>query len=88
MDGAETAQVYVRPINPKVERPYKELKGFDKKMIEKGGSCRMEITLDKDAFSYYRPESDEFGYDPGKYEILVGSSSDDIRLRKTIEIKK
>lgn len=88
MDGAETAQVYVRPIDPKVERPYKELKGFDKKMIEKGGSCRMEITLDKDAFSYYRPESDKFGYDPGKYEILIGSSSDDIRLRKTIEIKK
>lgn len=85
-DGAECAQVYVRPISPSVPRPLKELKGFDKKMIAAGEKCTMEIILDKDAFSYYDETKEEFVCDKGKYEILVGSSSEDIRLKKTITI--
>lgn len=85
-DGAECAQVYVRPISPSVPRPLKELKGFDKKMIAAGEKCTMEIILDKDAFSYYDEIKEEFVCDKGKYEILVGSSSEDIRLKKTITI--
>lgn len=86
MDGAETAQVYVRPISPEVERPYKELKGFDKKFIRSGGKSVYEVELDSDAFSYYNVEKHDFILDKGKYEILVGTSSDDIRLVKTIKI--
>ena len=48
----------------------------------------MEITLDKAAFSYYKTELKDFDYDAGSYEILVGSASDDIRLRKVIKIEK
>ena len=62
-DGAETAQVYIRPINPKVERPYKELKGFAKHFIRKNAVQEIEITLDKDAFSYYKTELKDFDYD-------------------------
>ena len=87
-DGAETAQVYIRPINPKVERPYKELKGFAKHFIRKNAVQEIEITLDKDAFSYYKTELKDFDYDAGSYEVLVGSASDDIRLRKVIQIEK
>ena len=87
-DGAETAQVYIRPINPKVERPYKELKGFAKHFIRKNAVQKIEITLDKDAFSYYKMELKDFDYDAGSYEVLVGSASDDIRLRKVIQIEK
>ncbi|NDW08723.1 hypothetical protein D0T56_03520 [Dysgonomonas sp. 520] len=87
-DGAEAAQVYVRPIKPKVTRPYKELKGFSKHFIEKGSAQIFEILLDKEAFSYYKEELKDFDYDAGQYEIMVGSSSADIRLQKTIEIKK
>ena len=87
-DGSETAQVYVRPIHPKVERPYKELKGFAKHFIRKNTGQEMEITLDKAAFSYYKTELKDFDYDAGSYEILVGSASDDIRLRKVIKIEK
>ncbi|MDE6391159.1 MAG: fibronectin type III-like domain-contianing protein, partial [Duncaniella sp.] len=87
IDGKEVAQVYVRPVNPKVFRPYKELKGYDKKMVKAGETVRFDISLDKDAFSYYKTEIHDFGFDPGEYEILVGNSSDNILLRKTIRIK-
>ena len=86
-DAAETAQLYVRPVDPKVERPYKELKGFEKVFVGKGESVEVEIVIDSEAFSYYSPESRDFVCDPGHYEILVGGASDDIRLRKMIEIK-
>lgn len=87
MDGMETAQVYVRPIDPKVVRPYKELKGYDKKMIRKGQSQTYEILLDHEAFSYYKPELKDFGWDAGEYEILVGTASDHILLRGKIKLK-
>lgn len=86
-DGKEVAQVYVRPIDAKVFRPYKELKGYDKKMIKAGQTVRFEISLDSEAFSYYKTDRHAFGYDAGEYEILVGDASDNILLRKTVKIK-
>lgn len=87
-DGSETAQVYIRPIDSKVERPYKELKGFDKRFIRKNATQKMEVILNKDAFSYYKTELGDFDYDSGSYEVLVGSSSDHILLRETIELER
>lgn len=87
IDGKEVGQVYIRPINAKVFRPYKELKGYDKKFIKAGESEKYEIVLDQEAFSYYAPEIHDFKYDAGEYEILVGNSSDNITLRKSIRIK-
>lgn len=87
MDGMETAQLYVRPINPKVMRPYKELKGYEKKMIPAGATVSYEIELNDEAFAYYNPELNDFGVDPGKYEILVGSASDNILLNTTVKVK-
>lgn len=85
-DGAEIAQIYIAPINPAVERPVKELKGFDKKFIRKGETVRMEILLDESAFSYYDVNQHGFRCDAGKYRIMVGSSSDNILLTRTIRL--
>lgn len=85
-DGAEIAQIYIAPVNPAVERPVKELKGFDKKFIRKGETVRMEILLDESAFSYYDVNQHGFRCDAGKYRIMVGSSSDNILLTKTIRL--
>lgn len=87
IDGKEVGQVYIRPINAKVFRPYKELKGYDKKFIKAGESEKYEIVLDQEAFSYYAPEIHDFKYDAGEYEILVGNSSDNITLQKIIRIQ-
>lgn len=88
MDGMEIAQVYVRPIDAKVFRPYKELKGFEKKFIKKGETERYEVELTDEAFSYYKTELKDFGWDEGLYEILVGSSSDNILLRSTVKLSR
>ena len=85
-DGAETAQLYIAPVAPAVERPCKELKGFEKKFIRKGETVRMEIELDSSSFSYYDVDSDAFRCDPGKYRILVGDSSDNILLSRTVKL--
>lgn len=85
-DGAEIAQVYVGAVKPVVDRPLKELKGFDKKFIRKGETVRMEILLDESAFSYYDVNQHGFRCDAGKYRIMVGSSSDNILLTKTIRL--
>ena len=82
----EVAQVYVSPITPSVMRPDRELKGFDKKMIEPGASERYSIHLGKDAFSYYDVRSHAWKQDPGEYKILIGASSQDIRLSSSVVI--
>ena len=85
MDGKETAQLYVRPINAKVMRPYKELKGYEKKMIPAGATVNYEIELNDEAFAYYKPELKDFGVDSGSYEILIGPASDNTPLKKTVK---
>lgn len=86
-DGAEVAQLYIRPLHPRVIRPVKELKGFSKVFVKKGNNRRVKMSLDPSSFSYYKTAMQGFGYDPGEYEILIGTSSTDIRLRKIIKLK-
>lgn len=87
VEGQEVAQLYIHPISPKVFRPYKELKGYEKKSIRPGETVRYEIDLDKDSFSYYMTDKHDFGFDPGDYQILVGPSSADTPLSHTLTLK-
>ncbi|MBO9633041.1 MAG: glycoside hydrolase family 3 C-terminal domain-containing protein [Chitinophagaceae bacterium] len=87
LDGAEVAQVYVRELGPKLPRPYKELKGFSKTFLKKGEKKTITIMLDATAFEYYSTEKHGFVHDAGKYEIIVAASAEDIRLRKTVQIR-
>jgi beta-glucosidase len=82
--GAEVAQLYVEPVKPSVERPIKELKGFEKVLLQPGESKELSITLDKRAFAYFDPTSKNWKSDPGQYEIAIGTSSRNIKLRKRI----
>lgn len=86
-DGAEAAQIYVRPVDSKVFKAEKELKGFEKVFLKKGEEKEIEIVLSDDAFCHYDIASSSWKTESGKYEILVGSSSRDIRLVKPVEVK-
>jgi beta-glucosidase len=86
--GAEIVQVYVRPLRPKVARPEKELKGFAKVALEPGESKTVTIELGPRAFAYYAPEAKGWRVDAGRYELLVGASSRDIRLTDSVSIRK
>ena len=85
-DGAEVAQVYVADKHSKVERPAKELKGFVKVNLRAGEKQRVRLKLDKRALSYYDVQSKQWRVDPGDFEVLVGSSSEDIRLRGRLSL--
>ncbi len=86
-DGAEVAQLYVRDLVAPLPRPDKELKGFSKIFLKKGETKTVTIKLDKSAFSYYDVNLKKFTYDAGEFDILVGSSSATINLKKTTFIK-
>lgn len=86
LDGAEVAQLYVHAKSSDVYRPFKELKGFTKSFLKSGEEKERTITLDDKAFRYYNTENSQWEIEEGEYEILIGSSSEDIRLRETVFI--
>ena len=79
--GAEVVQLYVAPIAPKVERPAKELKSFAKVKLQPGKSEKITLTLTHQDFAYFDSDKHDFTVNSGDYEILVGTSSEDIRLK-------
>jgi beta-glucosidase len=84
--GAEVAQVYVHQKVASVERPVKELKGFEKVTLNPGESATISIVLDESAFSFYHPEKLVWVLEPGLFEISVGSASNNLPLKGTVEI--
>lgn len=87
LKGAEVVQLYVSAIDPKIERAPKELKAFRKISLRSGETSRVEFNINKNAFSYYDTDTKQWVTDPGKYEILLGNSSRDIKLKEAISIK-
>jgi beta-glucosidase len=79
--GAEVVQVYVKDVECSVERPLKELKGFTKVVLEPGEEKTVTIKLDRDAFTFYDPDRRQWVVVPGEFEMMVGRSSKDIRLK-------
>jgi beta-glucosidase len=84
--GAEVMQLYVKDVASSVERPEKELKGFQKVFLQPGESKDIIITLTVDAFRFFDDKNMEWVLEPGKFQIMAGSSSRDIRLTKEIEL--
>jgi hypothetical protein len=82
--GAEIAQLYIAPVNPPVKRPLKELKGFQKVFLAPGESKKVTITLDRRSLAYYNAEAGTWDVARGPYRILVGSSSQEIELQRTL----
>jgi beta-glucosidase len=85
--GKEIVQVYVRDLQSSVFRPDKELKGFTKVELEPGEEAEVTVTLDWRAFAFYDGDSKDWVVEPGDFEILVGASSQDIRLTATLHLE-
>ncbi len=85
--GKETAQVYVRPRGPSLDRPVKELKGFCKVALEPREQKIVRIDLDARAFAFYDPGSGEWIAEPGAYDLLIGGSAADIELQATVRLE-
>lgn len=87
MDGAEITQLYVRDKESTLPRPLKELKGFEKVSLKKGEQKEIKISLDPRSFQYFNPALKKWISEPGNFEILIGSSSRDIRLTGEIALR-
>ena len=85
--GAETVQVYVRECVPLVSRPDRELKDFAKAEIAAGKRKRFSFSLGQRAFAHWSASKDCWEVSDGVYEVLIGSSAQDIRLRCKLCIK-
>ncbi len=84
--GGEVVQCYVRDVESSVDRPPKELRGFTKVSLEPGETATARIVLDGHAFSYYDPGRGGWVLEPGEFELLIGSSSRDIRAIATVTL--
>lgn len=85
--GKEVVQLYVKNPKQTIMRPIKELKGFQKIQLEPGEEKEITFTLEKDAFSIYDTDEKAFVTVAGSYEILIGSSIQDIRLVSPLEVE-
>ena len=86
-EGAEVAQVYVSEVNPIVPRPKKELKAFQKIFLKAGEEKLVTLKLDETSFQYFDDTKMKWVVNPGVFNILIGSSSTDVRLNRMISIK-
>ncbi|MFN2272574.1 MAG: fibronectin type III-like domain-contianing protein, partial [Anaerolineae bacterium] len=83
--GKEVIQVYVRDVQSRLMRPEKELKAFAKVALEPGETKTVAFTLDQEALSYYDPASKRWVAEAGEFQVLVGSSSQDIHMVESFD---
>lgn len=84
--GKEVVQLYVRDLESTLARPMKELKRFAKVELNPGQTKTINFLLDPRAFAYYDPYQHQWVAEPGEFEILIGSSSRDIRARGMVSL--
>lgn len=86
--SAEVAEVYVGDPSARVERPRIELKGFRKVRLAPGQKQHVAVALDERSFSYWDTTANNWRWDPGKFVIAVGDSSENTPLTASIELAK
>jgi beta-glucosidase len=80
--GAEVAQVYVHDLEASVARPPRELKGFARLELEAGQSREVKLTLGYRDLAFFDEATRAWTVEPGAFEVQVGASSRDLRLRR------
>jgi beta-glucosidase len=85
-EGAEVAEVYVGDTHASVPRPPKQLEGFAKVDLQPKETRRVTVSLTRRSLSYWDVAGKAWRADPGQFQILVGSSSQQIELRGTLTL--
>lgn len=84
-DGEEVVQLYLKDQVGSVVRPVKELRDFQKVFLKAGASQKITFTVDKEKLAFYNAKL-EWAPEPGAFEVQLGSSSADIRLKDSFEL--
>jgi beta-glucosidase len=85
--GKAVVQVYVADAEASVPRPPRELKGFTAVRVGPGESADVLLTLDERDFAFWDEAGGGWRIEPGRFELLVGPSSRDVRLRAVLEVR-
>ena len=85
--GAEVVQLYIHDVEASVDRPVKELKGFDKVYLEPGQTKTVEFVIDREALSFFDADKHEWVAEPGEFKALVAASSEDVRGEVSFRLK-
>jgi len=88
MKGSEVVELYINDVESTLKRPNIELKGFEKINLEVNESKRVKIHLNKKDFAFYNEEKKVWTVESGRFNILVGSSSDNILLKEEINLER
>lgn len=85
--GAEVVQLYVNDAEASVERPVRELKGFEKVFLEPGASARISFTVKPEDLSFFDADAHTWTLEPGEFHILLGTSSEDLPFDLPLKVK-
>ena len=84
MRGAEVVQLYVHEDNPSVERPYRELKAFQKVMLEAGESKTVTLSVEWKSLAFWDVGTHDWKVNPGTFTLLIGNSAQNVQCQSTI----
>ena len=83
--GEEVVQLYLHQVYASVTRPVKELKDFKKISLKPGETKTISFTIDKEKLSFYNQKM-LWTTEPGDFELMIGSASNDIRLKSNFKL--
>jgi beta-glucosidase len=86
--GQEVVQLYVHEREPSVKRPIKELRGFQRIGLDPKEKKPVTFTLPASDLAFYDVAAKTFVVKPGAFDIMVGSSSEDIRARDKLQVNR
>ncbi|KAF2435798.1 hypothetical protein EJ08DRAFT_289581 [Tothia fuscella] len=88
VDAAEIVQMYIRDVKSRLPRPEKELQGFAKVHLRAGESREVDLEVSKYSVGYYDTSLQAWIAEEGRFDILIGASSVDIRCSTSFDVKE
>jgi beta-glucosidase len=85
-EGADVAQLYSHQVKSVTYQPLKTLRAFKRVSLNPGQSTRVSFTLPVSQLAYYDTRKAKFAVEPADFDLMVGSSSEDIRLRARLQV--
>ncbi|MEQ9301245.1 MAG: glycoside hydrolase family 3 C-terminal domain-containing protein [Cyclobacteriaceae bacterium] len=85
-DGDEVVQLYYRVKNATDRRPVKKLIGFERSTLEKDESMTVQFEVPKSDLRYWDDDAKQWRFEDREYEFMLGASSADIRLKKSLSL--
>lgn len=87
LSGDEVVQLYIHDVSPSLKRPAKELRGFQRISLTPGQKQTVTLTIPGEKLAFWDEKIHAFRVEPEAIDVLVGSSSEDIRLKSQFRVK-